>query len=226
MSLRGGALRGGRTSMRGGFRPGGIPLDPFVVLPTFVRTADKAQLDITGDIEVVLRVALTSWASGAGQVLAAKEQTGTSRTFRLHIGSTGLPVFSISTDGSVMTAAAPAVPVGVAAGAAAWVKFTRRQSDGRVQIFTAPNATVEPSAGWSQVGSNVTLSAGSAMFVSTSVLEIGSRIGGGTEVATGRLYRCIVRDGIDGTAVADFDAKVAAGRSSYDDAHGNTWLIG
>lgn len=74
--------------------------------------------------------------------------------------------------------------------------------------------------------SSANTSSGTAIFASTANLTLGSFNNGSGDPMSGRLYRVIVRNGIGGTVVADFNAATAAGRSSYDDAYGNTWLIG
>jgi hypothetical protein len=65
-----------------------------------------------------------------------------------------------------------------------------------------------------------------SIFNSTAVLGIGAADGGTASPFSGRVYRAEVRNGLDGTVVANPDFRnLAAGTTSFVDAAGLTWTL-
>ena len=188
----------------------------------YISCPDASALDITGDIDIVARVALADWTPSAPVTIVAKEQTVTQRSYRMQITTSGFISISFSIDGSASLGLAGSVAVPVLDGMTAWIRATRESASGRIRFYWYPDQEAEPTQ-WIQLGADANSTAG-ALFQSTSVLEIGSRIGGTTEVATGVMRRIIVRDGVGGTTVADFVAA-SCGQSGYTDTLGNVWTV-
>ena len=76
---------------------------------------------------------------------------------------------------------------------------------------------------WTQLGADVAATSG-LIDVSTARLTIGAISASGSFPFSGRVYRAIVRDGIGGTTVADFDAS-QCGQSGFTDEQGNVWTV-
>lgn len=188
----------------------------------YVSAPTSTALSVTGDLDLVARVALTDWTPATIQMFVAKHNGSPLRSYHLRLLTSGALDLMVSPDGSTWTSAVSTSPVAAAADEAKWVRATWRQSDGRVQFFTAANQDAEPTA-WTQLGSDRSIAAG-ACFASTAPLELGSRSVGTSEPLTGYVHRAIVRNGIGGTTVADFDARMC-GHTGYTDAYGNAWTV-
>lgn len=167
------------------------------VVGQYAVTADHASLDITGDIDIIVRASPDDWAPGTAAALVSKENVSTQRSFNLRIAAT--PSLMLSTDGTAEVAATSSAAVPFTAGQVGWLRATWRASDGRVQFFTSSDGTA-----WTQLGTNQTIAVPS-IFNSTTPLHIGIRGNGTTQPLFGKVYRAIVKSGIDGTTVFDCD---------------------
>jgi hypothetical protein len=180
------------------------------VAGNYASTPDANALDITGDIDIRVRVAMDDWTPAAlSETLIAKEASGTQRSFRFVLIQSGSIGLVLSSDGSAIASAFSSIATGLVDGTTQWVRVTWRASDGRVQFFLGGGAAT-PS--WVQLGTDQAIVIAS-IFSSSSILEIGTRLNGGTEPAAGKFYRAIVRDGINGTTVfdADFTQGITSG---------------
>jgi hypothetical protein len=188
-------------------------------------TPDAAALDITGDIDIVARAAARDWTLADTQVLVAKRQTGSTRSYSLHVFSGVLYFnFSVSTGSDVVTASSTvALPGGFSAGAAGWVRVTRSSSTGTVTFYTAADSSSEPSS-WTQLGATVATTP-SGIYNSNSQLEIGTHLNGGFPFG-GTIYQVILRDSIGGTPVFNADFTTAtADALTFTPATGGTITI-
>ena len=188
----------------------------------YISCPDAAALDITGDTEIVVRVAMDDWTPAGETTLVAKRTTS-NFSYQLTTFTSGVLRLTLSSDGTAATTmSSTAAPV-VTDGQRLWIKVTWRQSDGRAQFFTAADQDTEPSS-WTQLGTDVAGFAGSSIFVGTAPLELGSNRGGSSNLLAGKVYRAIVRNGIGGAIVADFDASLCYG-PGYTDSLGNAWTL-
>ncbi len=182
----------------------------FVWLPgesgNYLSVPDEAALDLTGDFEIVFKLTPTTWTPGSG-VYYLYDKADTSYAVRLD-ASGGIRVFVNSS--SYVSSALP-----FADGDTGWIKVTRRQSDGRIQVLTAPDAAQEP-ATFTQLGSDLSGHT-SAININGVAPRIGGRVSGGSTFS-GVYDRIIVRDGIDGTEVLDINPAADIDTSSDPDA--------
>lgn len=209
-------------------------------------TADKAVLDITGDIDVRIDVRPDNWRGGRGMVLASKyNSTGNNRSWVFWVDRSGYLWFRWSTDGtlansfdvqstavvSALRRQALRVTVDADNGAGSWV----------VTFYTSDTI----SGTWTQLGSSITSTGSITIFSGTADLQVGTlALGSGcatraqlTLPATpaalvdpfvGRIYRFQLYNGIAGTKVADMDATAqTAGTTSWSDGltTPNTWTL-
>jgi hypothetical protein len=195
----------------------------------YASTPDSAALDITGDLELVARIVVVDWDIPGDQDLVGKwTSTGNQRSYRFHLTANQRRLgMQLSDDGLYD-------PVGDVRsaltnhtfldGEGGWVKADYRASDARVRFWTAPDQSAEPST-WLQLGADTFLPRGVApTFSGSGPLEIGAVATGAANNLNGAVRRVIVRNGIGGTTVADFDARLC-GQSGYSDAYGNTWTV-
>lgn len=182
----------------------------YVYLPgvsgNYLSVPDAAALDITGDIDIRVRVALDDWTPAASMALVSKFGNAPDRAYELGISlTTGRPYFTWSTDGTAqVTANATAAPT-VNDGDPLWVRVTLDVDNaGQYQVifYTSTNGST-----WSAL-STVDGASGTTSIASTgAALFVGSRTNSAIPAAM-KIYRAIVRDGIAGTTVLDVDTSV------------------
>jgi hypothetical protein len=179
----------------------------------YLSVPDAANLNITGDIEIVARCALNDWTPAGIQVIANKDvSTGSAvRSWIFRLTSTGALQLLVSVDGTALLSAIGSI-VPAVDGTALWVKATRVAATGLVSFYSAADAPTEPSS-WTARGTAST-TAGN-MTNGTSPLVIGARSAGGVlEPLAGRIMRVIVRNGIAGTTVLDVSESDASDPSA------------
>jgi hypothetical protein len=189
----------------------------------FLSTPHAAKWAITGNLDISIRCAPVSWASGTEQSLVAKEDSGASLQWRLSISSIGRLRLSYSTNGSTQVNVDSTVATGFSDGASRWVRVTRSSSTGNVIFYTAPDSPIPPVT-WTQLGATVA-SVTTAYYNGTSRIEIGSRFNGNTERFTGVVRRVLVSSTIGGAAIGDFDPSLVTSSTSTTvvAATGETW---
>lgn len=173
-----------------------------------LNVPDEDALDITGDIDLRLHVALDSYTPASGQSLMSKwNGTTNNRGFSLRVLSTGVLRFQVSDDGVNLATNDSTVALNFADDVSKWLRVTLRSSDGRVQFFTSDDGV-----SWVQLGADRT-SARTSVFVNDVSLFIGSELNA-IVTASGKFYRAQVLDGIDGTTVLDVDTSVITSGSA------------
>jgi hypothetical protein len=187
----------------------------------YASTPDNAALDITGDIDLRVDVAPNSWQTL--QILIAKwNTTGNQRSYLLQLNG-GFLQFVWSTNGTLEFEAHVALPPVQGRYAVRVTMDVNNGAGGNTATFYTAPTIAGP---WTQLGSPVIGGATTSIFSGTAVLEVGSHSSGTASLFTGLVYAAEVRNGIDGTAVANpnFSAQ-AAGTPSFVDAAGRTWTM-
>lgn len=183
-----------------------------------------ARIERQRDIEIVARVRLDDWSPVSAQAIVSKwTTTGNQRAYQLSMQGSVLTLF-ISSDGGNNGATEQAGASFAAAvdGTTYWVKATRNGMTGACTFSYAPDQPTEPTT-WTSLGTP-TMTYKNGPFVSTGVLEVGSVAVGTTFNLAGRVYRAIVRNGIGGSRLADWNAHgFAIGSTTHRDEQGNLW---
>ncbi len=211
-------------------------------------TADKAALDITGDIEIRMDFEprrWTRWASGTNKVMllcAKYVTTGSQRSWYVRFGepltanSLGSLVVVWSTDGtsanSRTVGATEDIPIPESGRLS--IKITIDVNNGagqhEVKFYTAD--TIDGT--YTQLGSTVVGSGTTSIFNSTSPVEVGTFQNGGLDYVVssqiinyvGRVYGFRLYNGIGGSLVAEADfTGETTGTTSWSDGLGNTWAV-
>ena len=175
----------------------------------YASTPDSAALDITGDLELVCRARATDWTPGGGLDFGAK-WGGTQQSWQWSHMPAGTMRFRYSPDGTTTNSDTSTVAMTATDGKYLWVKVTLDVNNGAggrdVKFYTAADQATEPTT-WTQLGATVTTAGTTSIFSGTSVLAIGSASNGTGNMFNGSIARLIVRNGIGGTTVFDFDAS-------------------
>lgn len=200
------------------------------VAGNYASTPDSVANSITGDIDIRVRVALDDWTPATIMGLIGKRTDPANRSFRFNIDTGGTPALFWSADGSTELAAGCSAATGITDGVAAWVRVTLDVDDGAgnrvIKFYTAEDSATEPTS-WAQLGNTVTTAGTTSIFNGNAVVEIGSALSGTTHLAKSRTYRAIIKSGIDGTTVVDFNpADASDGATSFaSSATGETWTV-
>lgn len=198
-------------------------------------TADKAALDVVGDIDVRIDVEADNWRTNTGYILVGKyNRSSNQRSWVLRTSRTNFLQFAWSTDGSATpgatfrTATSTAqVPTLGRVALRAVLDVDNGASGCTVTFYTAPTI----GGTYTQLGAPVTFSGVTSIYSSSALLEVASidNAGRGDVFAdvvpfVGRIYTMEMRNGIAGTLVAKMDATVRnPGDQVWADGLGNTW---
>ena len=179
------------------------------VASNYASTPDSAALDITGDIDLQVKVALDDWTPAANSALLYKwDNAGSSAAYGLRVNATtGRLILLWTENGSTVKSATSTVSPTVTDGATLWVRATLDVDNGAsgndVIFYTSTNGTI-----WTQLGTTVTQAGTTSIYSGTSQVEIGG-FAGGLSPSKGAFYRAIIKNGIDGTVA--FDANFETG---------------
>jgi hypothetical protein len=193
----------------------------------FASTPDASALDITGDIDIRIEATIDWYAADLVQNLIGKWIPATNQRSFLFQLANGSAVFRWSADGATsffLSTPLPALPPR----AALRVTFDANNGAGGFtgHLYWAPSID----GPWTQFDANDLISTPTAsIFNSTSPLAITPNSPAVTPPwlpPDGRIHRAEVRNGINGTVVAnpDFTAQTP-GTSSFTDAADRAWTL-
>ena len=188
----------------------------------YASTPDSLVISITGDIDFRCNVALNDWTPAAnGGIARHWNATGSQRAWDFRVNTAGTLTMVSTADGTTQRVATSTSATGFTDGTAHWLRFTREASTGNVQFYTA-----DDNVNWAQLGSNVSTTAGS-IFNSDQPLIMGVSGSGGDFQMIGNMYYSELRDGINGTIVAQFNSNdaVATDTSFISELTGETWTL-
>lgn len=170
-------------------------------------TPDRASLDIVGDIDIQMNVAMDDWTPAAEQTLVSKYGAAGQRSWLLNVTTGGLLKLINSADGTATITRSSTVAVGGVDLAAKWVRATLDVDNGATGN-TATFYTSTDGATWSALGAPVTTAATTSIFASTALLRVGPNENA-AQWFGGNVYRVRLYNGIAGTLVSDFNAQDA-----------------
>lgn len=185
-------------------------------------TPDVAALDITGSLDVRIELSLANWVPAAGIELAGKYKDPGQRSWYWFIGSRGDLALGRSTTGSDYVQHRSTVPIPVPLSGRIALRSTINATNGQITHYTAPSIA----GPWTQLGTASAAGAATTVFASTSPVEVGDIAATGFDSPVGSIYAFQLRNGINGTVVAnaDFTAQ-ALGATSFIDSTGLTWSL-
>lgn len=181
------------------------------VSTNYASAPDSAALDITGDIDLRVKVALDDWTPAAEAILITKSlSTGNQRGYYLYLFADGKLGLYWSTDGINTVSATSSVTNGITDGATKWVRATLDVDNGAagydVKFYTSDDAIT-----WTQLGTTITGVGTTSIYANTSVLSVGSSTTGAVP-ARGKFFRAQVLNGINGTVAfdANFETSITS----------------
>lgn len=188
-----------------------------------VSVADNAALDITGDIDIRVWIAVNDWTPAALRVLLSKFlTTGNQRSYQLTLNTDGTIALTTSTNGAAggsLVAATSTAATGLTDGAAKWLRVTRDVDNG-----AAGNTTTfylgNDGVAWTQLGDAVVNAGTTSIHAGTADLRLGTDTAdGATSRWAGKIYQAQIFSGIAGSKVFDVDfTKGPAYTTSFTDS--------
>jgi len=167
------------------------------VVGNYLGVPDAANLDITGDVEIVARLTFND-IGATNQGVVSKHGA---YTLYLNVATAVGAIFFFA-DAPGTSVFASSTSHGFVSGQTYWVKMTRAVATGLVSFYKANDSPTEPTT-WTAIGTQTPAgSAGKTIAVSAYRVDIGQRYDGALPF-TGRIARGIVRNGIAGTVVLD-----------------------
>jgi hypothetical protein len=200
-----------------------------------VSTADKAVLDITGDIDIRAEIWPHSWRPGYYMIIASKWQaTSNQRSWVLYLGPDGYLRFAYTTDGTLNTRTTlisqETVPFDSRKLAIRLAFDTNNGLGSREYTFYTSDSI---SGTWDGLGSTTELGGTTTIYSSSADLVVGG--GDDTQIVWsdgmgfgGKVYKFELYSGISGTRVANMDATSRSlADTSWSDGltTPNTWTI-
>jgi hypothetical protein len=192
----------------------------------YMSVSDNPPLDITGDIDIRVNVALDDWTPSTDNLLVGK-WSSSNQSYYLAVGATtGILSFRWSPNGTTANTASSTVAPTVTDGSPLWVRVTFDVDNGAggntAKFFTSTNGTT-----WTQLGADVVTAGTTSIFSGTGIVEIGTRLAGTSLPAKGKFYRAQILNGIDGTVVLDADASVITlpSQTTFVDRSSNAYTV-
>lgn len=228
---------GRNTPIRVSVNAGSVALDLAGASGDLAFTADHADLDITGDIDIRFDATLLNWYLGdddLGQLdtslrteLIGKFSTGSDqRSWMLYTRHGYLALEWSETGTSTVKSATSTAQLMIPTSGRLAVRVTLDVNNG-ASGHTATFYTSDSISGaWIQLGNAVVGSGTTSIFASTATLRIGDATNITYDEAIGQVHAAQVRNGIGGTVVAnpDFTAQTS-GATSFVDSAGRTWQL-
>jgi len=181
---------------------------------------DTATLRITGDLEIIAKIACDDYSHSAEQTIVSKMGDSGNYGWSLFIDIYGYPKLWWSSDGSNSIIKSADAPIPVSNGASVWLKATidvdNGSSGNTVKFYTSSNGT-----NWTQLSTSVVTAGVTSIYASTADIHIGSR--GTSQPLIGKIYRVFVKNGIAGKVVAspDFGQAYPSIVTTFPDLEGN-----
>lgn len=199
----------------------------YVTLPgtsgNYVSSPSSSAANITGDIDISARIAPTLWIPALSSNFFSKYVTNANGTYRFSLSTSGFLQFTTTVDAVNATTAATTVTPGGTDGVPMWVRVTRATATGVCNFYTAPDQETEPTS-WTTLQLNRSSTAG-VMLASTATVNVSGFNNGTSNTFAGKVYRVIVKNGIAGTIVVDFNPSSWTSGTTWTSATGEVWTL-
>jgi hypothetical protein len=179
------------------------------VAGNYLSVPDEAALDITGDIDIRVQVAMDDWTPSAAHTLLSKrESSGDQRSFTLSVRTNGVLRLEWFVSGTAASQVIKdsTIATGIADNSVKWIRATLdvdNGSSGNDVIFSLSDDGIA----WTQLGSTVTTAGVTSIYSGTAPVTVGS-VQTSVDMLAAKIYRAQILNGIDGTKVLDVDTSV------------------
>ncbi|MFD5002228.1 hypothetical protein ACFWMV_04900 [Streptomyces mutabilis] len=204
--------------------PGGTPR---MVLPNTdigsAWTPATAALDITTSIDVRIEVDIANWTPGTVVELCGKyDLFNAARSWLMLISDTGALTFRRSLDGVTIEEFTSREPIYSSPSGRTALRSTWDGTTGIYTHYAAP--TID--GPWTLLGTPSNPGATGSLYQSSAPIEVGDVATLGYASPEGSVYAFQLRNGINGTIVADVDfTALSPGTTAFTDAVGLPWRL-
>ncbi len=189
---------------------------------------DSVAASFTGDCDFIARLRLPDWTPSTTLPVIAKR--GATNAWQLSvIATTGVIRLNWWDSGATLKAADSTSAPTVSDGGTLWIRATLDVDNGAtgndVIFYTSTDTTTDPdSVTWTKLGNTVTGAGTTTVRDTADQMLVGQD--SGVTFARGDVFRVLVKSGIGGTTVVDFDPSRATDQaSSFTASTGETWTI-
>lgn len=166
----------------------------------YLSSPDANALDITGDIDLRVKVALDNYSVNNGLISKLNDTTN-NYSYQFRVNNGGALRFVWSANGSATLVSDSSVATGISNGDTKWLRVTLDVDNGATQnetkFYTSDDGSI-----WTQLGTTITKSGTTSIFNSNAPLDIG-QVYLNSFVAKGTFYRAQILNGIGGTTAFD-----------------------
>jgi hypothetical protein len=190
---------------------------------SYASTPDVAALDITGDIDLRVEFVFTTPAGNLQNtaLIGKWNSTGNQKSYELINGPFALPTIFWSANGSAELSNLGIPPFSTGGAYRATLDVDNGASGNTSRLYAAASMDGTFVQFDEEIKAGVT-----SIFASTAALTLGAVNAGTAALFRGRITRAQVRNGIDGTIVANPDFRnLAPGTTSFADSTGKTWTV-
>lgn len=160
------------------------------------RLDPSVSTNLTGVIDVRIKVAFTAWPPGAQVNLAGRSGGAGTRGWYLIFNTAGVPIFAYSADGTTVATMSAGAGVPVVANTPFWLRYVFTPNDGAGnRTFAAYTGT--DGVTWTQVGATVTTAGAVVLHDPALGYELGG-VASGVGASTLRVYEVQIRNGLNG----------------------------
>lgn len=162
-----------------------------------IQFPDEAAFDITGDIDIRVKVSLDDWTPAVQQGVIARDTSG-NRTWSLRVDTAGRLVW-VWYPVTTALSATSTVATGFIDGSTNWIRVTMDVDNGAgsrvIQFFTSSDGL-----NWTQLGTTITTAGTTSIAATAAPIDLGFSSNSGLTF-NGKMYAAEVRNGINGTVV-------------------------
>lgn len=195
---------------------------------TGIQTPSSDDLEIAGDIDLAVKVAMDNYTAAGSKILVDKlGGIPGQRSYMFNLASgVAKPSFVWSANGTDLITATATVAATVVNAEALWFRVTLDVDNG-AGGYDAKFYTSTTGEGWDQLGATVTGGATTSIYQNSEAVTFGSR-SLSLDLWSGKFYEAVIRSGIGSTAkvVANPNlGNATANSATFEDVEGNTYTF-
>ena len=184
----------------------------------FLSTPNAAANEITGDIEIIAKVAI--YDTGYYNLLVSKDNASSERSFALSVTNTNYANLTLKIGSGAAADFTSTVTTGFAANEINFLKATRNATTGDIEFYKSLDGIT-----YTKIGATISSTAG-VLNNANTIVTVGSQ--GTVNIAKAKIYRVTISNSIGGTPVVDFNPNqynAANSQTQWTSSTGEIWSL-
>lgn len=184
----------------------------------YCETPNAAANQITGDIEIIAKVAI--YDTGYYNLLVSKDNYPSERSFALSVTNTNHANLTLQIGSGTPADFTSTVTTGFAANEINFLKATRNATTGNIEFYKSLDGIT-----YTKIGATISSTAGVLNNANTPV-TVGSQ--GTVNIAKAKIHRATISNSIGGAPVVDFNPNqynAATSQTQWTSTTGEVWTI-